>query len=62
VTTKDGRRFVAKLVGRDSATDLAVLRLQGAPALKAISMGDSDSLEVGDFVIAVGNPFGLGRP
>jgi serine protease Do len=61
VTTKDGRRFVAKLVGRDAATDLAVLRLQGAQSLKAISTGDSDSLEVGDFVIAVGNPFGLGQ-
>jgi len=61
VTTKDGRRFVAKLVGRDPATDLAVLRLQGAQTLKAIPMGDSDSLEVGDFVIAVGNPFGLGQ-
>ena len=61
VTTKDGRRFVAKLVGRDPGTDLAVLRLQAAQALKAIPMGDSDRLEVGDFVIAVGNPFGLGQ-
>jgi serine protease Do len=61
VTTKDGRRFVAKLVGRDPGTDLAVLRLQAAEALTAIPMGDSDSLEVGDFVIAVGNPFGLGQ-
>jgi serine protease Do len=61
VTMKDGRRFVAKLVGRDPGTDLAVLRLQSAQALTAIPMGDSDSLEVGDFVIAVGNPFGLGQ-
>jgi serine protease Do len=61
VTTKDGRRFVAKLVGRDPGTDLAVLGLQGAQALRAIPMGDSDGLEVGDFVIAVGNPFGLGQ-
>jgi serine protease Do len=61
VTTKDGRRFIAKLVGRDLATDVAVLRLQGAQGLKAISLGDSDSVEVGDFVIAVGNPFGLGQ-
>jgi serine protease Do len=61
VTTKDGRRFVAKLVGRDPGTDLAVLRLQDAQAVKAIPMGDSDRLEVGDFVIAVGNPFGLGQ-
>src|SRR3954454_21949940 len=41
VTTKDGRRFVAKLVGRDAATDIAVLRLEGAQSLKAIPMGDS---------------------
>ncbi|MBX6427065.1 MAG: trypsin-like peptidase domain-containing protein [Variibacter sp.] len=61
VTTKDGRRFVAKLVGRDPGTDIAVLQLQGASGLKAIPMGDSDKLEVGDFVIAVGNPFGLGQ-
>jgi serine protease Do len=61
VTTKDGRRFVAKLVGRDPGTDLAVLRLQDAQAVKAIPMGDSDKLEVGDFVLAVGNPFGLGQ-
>jgi serine protease Do len=61
VTTKDGRQFIAKLVGRDPATDLAVLRLPGAQAVKAIPLGDSDSLEVGDFVIAVGNPFGLGQ-
>jgi serine protease Do len=61
VTTKEGRRFAAKVVGRDPGTDLAVLRLQEAQALKSIPMGDSDSVEVGDFVIAVGNPFGLGQ-
>jgi serine protease Do len=44
------------LVGRDPGTDLAVLGLQGAQALRAIPMGDSDRLEVGDFVIAVGIP------
>jgi S1-C subfamily serine protease len=62
VTTKDGRRFAAKFVGRDPGTDLAVLRLQEAQALKSIPMGDSDSVEVGDFVIAIGNPFGWDRP
>jgi serine protease Do len=61
VTTKEGRRFTAKLVGRDPATDIAVLQLQGASGLKAISLGDSDRLEVGDFVLAIGNPFGLGQ-
>jgi serine protease Do len=61
VMTKDGRRLDAKLVGRDPGTDVAVLRLQGAQSLKTIVMGDSDRLDVGDFVIAVGNPFGLGQ-
>jgi serine protease Do len=61
VTTKDGQRFSARLVGRDPATDIAVLQIQGASNLKAIAFGNSDKLEVGDFVIAVGNPFGLGQ-
>jgi len=61
IITKDGRRFSAKLVGRDPATDIAVLQLQGGNGLKAIPLGDSDRLEVGDFVIAIGNPFGLGQ-
>jgi len=61
ITTKDGQKLMARLVGRDPATDLAVLQIQGAPRLKAIPMGNSDQLEVGDFVIAVGNPFGLGQ-
>jgi len=61
IITKDGRRFSAKLVGRDPATDVAVLQIQGGNGLKAIPLGDSDRLEVGDFVIAIGNPFGLGQ-
>ncbi len=61
IITKDGRRFPAKLIGRDPATDIAVLRIQNPHNLKAIALGDSDKLEVGDFVIAVGNPFGLGQ-
>jgi serine protease Do len=61
VTTKDGRRYSAKLIGRDPATDIAVLQVQGGSHLTAIPMGDSDKLQVGDFVIAVGNPFGLGQ-
>jgi serine protease Do len=61
ITTKDGRRFAAKLVGRDPATDIAVLQIQNPSGLKAIALGASDALEVGDFVIAIGNPFGLGQ-
>jgi serine protease Do len=61
VTTKDSRRFQARVVGHDQPTDIAVLRLEKASGLKALSFGDSDRLEVGDFVIAIGNPFGLGQ-
>lgn len=61
MTTKDGRHFVAKLVGRDPGTDIAVLRMREAVGLQAIPMGESDALQVGDFVLAIGNPFGLGQ-
>ena len=61
IKTKDGRRFSAKLVGRDAATDLALLQIKDRNGLKSIKLGNSDALEVGDFVIAVGNPFGLGQ-
>ncbi len=60
-TTKDKRRFKARLIGRDSYTDVAILQLQGASGLTALPFGDSDRLEVGDFVLAIGNPFGLGQ-
>ena len=60
VTTKDGRRFRARLVGRDKPTDIAVLQIK-PENLTAVPMGDSRSLEVGDFVLAIGNPFGLGQ-
>ncbi|MGY3489011.1 serine protease Do [Bradyrhizobium sp. USDA 4011] len=61
VTTKDGRQFSAKVIGRDPPTDVAVLRIQDPGGLKALPLGDSDTLEVGDFVLAIGNPFGLGQ-
>lgn len=61
ITTKDGRKFSARLIGRDPGTDIAVLQIKRGNNLKAIQLGDSDKLEVGDFVIAVGNPFGLGQ-
>jgi len=60
VTTNDNRRFPARLVGRDAGTDIAVLRIQ-ASNLTAVPMGDSDRLRVGDFIVAIGNPFGLGQ-
>jgi serine protease Do len=61
IKTKDGRPFSARVIGRDPATDIAVLRIQSPNGLKAIAFGDSDALEVGDFVLAIGNPFGLGQ-
>jgi Do/DeqQ family serine protease len=60
VTTKDNRRFAATLIGRDTATDIAVLQIP-AENLTAVPIGNSDRLQVGDFVLAVGNPFGLGQ-
>ncbi|MEJ8574330.1 DegQ family serine endoprotease [Microbaculum marinum] len=56
----DGTKLPAELIGRDEKTDLAVLRVQPAEPLKALKFGDSDSLRVGDWVLAIGNPFGLG--
>jgi serine protease Do len=61
ITTKDGRQFAARVMGRDPATDIAVLQINTPTSLKAMQLGDSDALEVGDFVIAIGNPFGLGQ-
>src|ERR1700722_5610326 len=61
IATKDGQRFNAKVVGRDPPTDVAVIQIQNGSGLKALPLGDSDKLEVGDFVVAIGNPFGLGQ-
>lgn len=58
VTLNDGRRLKAKLIGGDSDTDIAVLKID-AKNLKSLPIGDSDQSEVGDFVVAIGNPFGL---
>ncbi len=60
VTLKDRRELKAKLVGADPGTDVALLRI--APdRLTAMKFGDSDVLNVGDFVVAIGNPFGIGQ-
>ncbi|KGP63489.1 protease [Legionella norrlandica] len=58
VTLQDGRRLKARLIGDDSETDLAILKID-AKNLKSLVIGDSDKLEVGDYVVAIGNPFGL---
>ncbi len=60
VTLKDRRQFKATLVGRDPETDIAMLRID-ARDLTALVMGNSEKLRVGDFVLAIGNPFGLGQ-
>ena len=61
VTLHDGREFSATVKGRDRETDLAVLQLDGGGVkFPYVSFGDSDAARVGDWVIAIGNPFGLG--
>jgi len=59
VQLSDERRFPAKVAGRDPRTDIAVVKIEGAKDLAAIPLGNSDGLEVGDWVVAIGNPFGL---
>lgn len=61
VVLADKREFDADLVLADQQTDLAVLRLRDAPALPALPFADSDAVEVGDLVLAIGNPFGVGQ-
>ncbi|MEI7187571.1 serine endoprotease DegQ [Dickeya dianthicola] len=61
VQLNDGREYDAKLIGRDEQTDIALLQLNDARNLTEVKMADSDQLRVGDFAVAVGNPFGLGQ-
>ncbi len=60
VILTDGRRLKADVVGKDAKVDVAVLKVQSDQPLKAVKFGDSDKMRVGDAVMAVGNPFGLG--
>ncbi len=59
VRLSDGREFSARVVGSDEPTDLAVLQLNDATDLTAMPFGDSDTVRVGEMVMAIGNPFGL---
>ena len=61
VSLADKREFEAEIVLRDQRTDLAVLRIKGGSNFPVLELGDSDALEVGDFTLAVGNPFGVGQ-
>jgi S1-C subfamily serine protease len=58
VSLNDGRQFLASTIGDDPATDIAVIRIEG-PGLIAVPLGDSQQLQVGQLVIAIGNPFGF---
>jgi serine protease Do len=60
VALQDGREFDAKVIGRDPKTDVAVVKID-AKDLPAIALADSDKVEVGDMVLAIGNPFGIGQ-
>jgi serine protease Do len=61
VTLSDEREFDARVKGRDERLDLAVLELQGAKDLPRVGLGQSEQLRVGEYVVAIGNPFGLGN-
>ena len=60
VTTPDGTEYPAQLIGRDESSDLAVLKISATKPLPFVHFGDSTKSRVGDWVIAIGNPFGLG--
>jgi serine protease Do len=60
VILQDGKKYPAKIIGRDPRTDLAVLKIDAGKPLPYVSFGDSGRAQVGDWVVAVGNPFGLG--
>jgi serine protease Do len=60
VVWSDGKRLKADVVGKDPKVDLAVLRVKSDTPLKAVRFGDSEKMRPGDWVMAVGNPFGLG--
>lgn len=61
VQLNDGREFDAKLIGSDDQSDIALIQIQNPSKLTQIAIADSDTLRVGDFAVAVGNPFGLGQ-
>jgi len=59
VKLTDGKEYDAKVIGKDAKTDIALIKINAKHDLPVAKLGDSDSLEVGDWVIAIGNPFGL---
>jgi len=61
VQLSDGRKLDAKMVGKDPRSDIALIQIQDPKNLTAIKLADSDVLRVGDYTVAIGNPFGLGE-
>ena len=61
VRLTDDRVLDAKLIGSDAGSDIAVLQIASDRTLKALPFADSDKLQIGDFVVAIGNPFGIGQ-
>ena len=61
VKLADEREYIAKIIGRDQKTDLALIKIDSDKPLSPLPLGDSDKLEVGEWVVAIGNPFGLGN-
>jgi len=61
VRLSDQRVYEAELVGQDASTDVAVLKIEGDEPFPAVVLGDSDALQVGEWALAIGNPFGLDR-
>ena len=61
VQLSDGRKFAATVVGKDPRSDIALIQIQEPKNLTAIKIADSDALRVGDYTVAIGNPFGLGE-
>jgi serine protease Do len=60
VITHDNEEFKAKLIGTDEKTDLALLKIEAGKPLPFVNWGNSDDMRIGDWVLAIGNPFGLG--
>lgn len=61
VQLSNGRKFDAKIVGKDPRSDIALIQIQDPKNLTAIKIADSEALRVGDYTVAIGNPFGLGE-
>ena len=60
VSLSDGTELTARVIGTDELTDIALIKVDGAGSLPAVTWGDSRGVEVGDWILAAGNPFGLG--